>query len=90
MYQLENGTVALKCDKKREAESFPDVDPFFEGTLKVGELCHTLPVHAIWGTRDDLVCVALFYCLNEIKCFTFIPDPISFRSHSTMYLKAVR
>lgn len=55
LYELEDGTVALKCDKKREAEGFPDVDPHFEGTLKLNQLCHALPVHAIWGTRADLV-----------------------------------
>lgn len=57
LYELEDGRVALKCDKKREAEGFPDVDPHFEGILRLSELCHTLPVHAIWGTRNDFVYV---------------------------------
>ncbi|KAF7784898.1 hypothetical protein Agabi119p4_1063 [Agaricus bisporus var. burnettii] len=65
LYQLENGTVTLKCDKKREAESFPDVDPSFEGILRVGELCHNLPVHAIWGTRNDLVPDFIKESLND-------------------------
>ncbi len=67
MYELEDGTVALKCDKKREAEGFPDVDPHFEGTLKLKELCHALPVHAIWGTRADLV-----YVIDRIHIVTFL------------------
>ncbi|KAJ3561263.1 hypothetical protein NP233_g10300 [Leucocoprinus birnbaumii] len=55
LYELEDGSVALKCDKKREAEGFPDVDPHFEGILCLSEICHAIPVHAVWGTRNDLV-----------------------------------
>ncbi|KAF9449728.1 alpha/beta-hydrolase [Macrolepiota fuliginosa MF-IS2] len=55
LYELADGTVGLKCDKKHEAEGFPDVDPHFEGIIRLSELCHALPVHVVWGTRNDRV-----------------------------------
>ncbi|KAK7448810.1 hypothetical protein VKT23_013540 [Stygiomarasmius scandens] len=51
-----NGSqVTLKCDKKQEAISYPDVDGHFEATIELGRICHALPVHLIWGTSNDLV-----------------------------------
>ncbi|KXN87805.1 hypothetical protein AN958_08121 [Leucoagaricus sp. SymC.cos] len=55
LYELDDGAVTLKCNKIREAEGFPDVDPHFEGIVCLNELCHAMPVHAVWGTRNDLV-----------------------------------
>ncbi|KAF8816217.1 hypothetical protein BYT27DRAFT_7238055 [Phlegmacium glaucopus] len=51
--ELPSGGVTLKCDKKQEAISYPDVEPHFEGTLQFGRICHSLPIHVIWGTRID-------------------------------------
>ncbi|KIM38284.1 hypothetical protein M413DRAFT_448020 [Hebeloma cylindrosporum] len=52
---LPSGEVALKCDRKQEAISYPDVEPHFEGALHLGRVCHTLPIHLIWGARNDFV-----------------------------------
>ncbi|PPQ76780.1 hypothetical protein CVT26_001952 [Gymnopilus dilepis] len=47
--------VVLKCDRKQESVSFPDVEPHFEGAAKLSEICQFVPIHLIWGTRNDLV-----------------------------------
>ncbi|KAJ3505219.1 hypothetical protein NLJ89_g7532 [Agrocybe chaxingu] len=52
---LPNGDVTLKCDRKQEAVSYPDTEPHFESTMQLGRICHAIPVHIIWGTRNDLV-----------------------------------
>lgn len=49
------GGVALKCDRKQEAMSYPDVDGHFEATTELAKVCHAVPVHVIWGTHNDLV-----------------------------------
>ncbi|KAK0450346.1 Alpha/beta hydrolase fold-1 [Desarmillaria tabescens] len=49
------GGVALKCDRKQEAMSYPDVDGHFEATTELAKVCHAVPVHVIWGTYNDLV-----------------------------------
>ncbi|KAF8167148.1 Alpha/beta hydrolase fold-1 [Crassisporium funariophilum] len=53
--ETSSGNVTLKCHKKQEANSYPDVEPHFEGAIQLGRICHSLPVHLIWGTRNDLV-----------------------------------
>jgi len=50
-----SGSVTLKCDRKQEAVSFPDVEPHFEGAVQLSRICHAVPIHIIWGTRNDLV-----------------------------------
>ncbi|THU89064.1 alpha/beta-hydrolase [Dendrothele bispora CBS 962.96] len=47
--------VTLKCDKKQEAVSYPDVDGHFEAPLELGRVSRVLPVHIVWGTNNDLV-----------------------------------
>ncbi|KAF8909980.1 hypothetical protein CPB85DRAFT_1221751 [Mucidula mucida] len=49
------GGVKLKCDRKQEAVSYPDVDGHFEATTELGRVCHALPIHVIWGTTNSLV-----------------------------------
>lgn len=56
------GDVTLKCDKKQEAASYPDVDGHFEATTELARICHVVPVHIIWGGSSDLVCVHLLTC----------------------------
>ncbi|KAG7439822.1 uncharacterized protein BT62DRAFT_957664 [Guyanagaster necrorhizus] len=51
----QQGGVTLKCDRKQEAMSYPDVDGHFEATTKLAKVCHAVPVHVIWGTYNDLV-----------------------------------
>ncbi|KAJ3795301.1 hypothetical protein GGU11DRAFT_792705, partial [Lentinula aff. detonsa] len=50
----ESKAVTLKCDRKQEAISYPDVDGHFEATTELARVCHTLPVHVIWGTSNDM------------------------------------
>lgn len=45
----------LKCDKKQEAISYPDVDGHFDATAELGRVCHALPIHIIWGAKNDFV-----------------------------------
>jgi len=52
---LPSGGATLKCDKKQEAISYPDVEPHFEGSLQLGRICHLLPIHIIWGAPGDLM-----------------------------------
>lgn len=53
------GGVRLKWDKNHEAASYLDMDPHFEGAIQLGKVCHSVPIHVIWGTRIDLVQVVL-------------------------------
>ncbi|KAJ3889095.1 Alpha/beta hydrolase family-domain-containing protein [Lentinula edodes] len=56
LYQKSPGSkaVSLKCDRKQEAISYPDVDGHFEATTELARVCRTLPVHVIWGTSNDM------------------------------------
>ncbi|RDB21685.1 hypothetical protein Hypma_011238 [Hypsizygus marmoreus] len=47
--------VTLKCDKRQEAVSYPDVEGHFESTTILGRICYALPIHLVWGTRSDLI-----------------------------------
>ncbi|KAF8890073.1 Alpha/beta hydrolase fold-1 [Infundibulicybe gibba] len=47
--------VVLKCDRKQEAASYPDVAPHFESAIQLARICHVIPTHIIWGTRNDFV-----------------------------------
>ncbi|KAF8079386.1 Alpha/Beta hydrolase protein [Lyophyllum atratum] len=47
--------VALKCDRKQEAVSYPDKEGHFESMTLLGRICHELPIHVVWGTRNDLI-----------------------------------
>jgi hypothetical protein len=49
--------VTLKCVKKREAESYFDVNPQADATLGMGELCHLMPMHLIWGAQSTFMYV---------------------------------
>jgi hypothetical protein len=50
-----SGGVTLKCNRKLEAASYPDVEPHFEGAIQLGNICHFISTHLIWGTRNDMV-----------------------------------
>ncbi|KAF8700530.1 hypothetical protein AX14_000700 [Amanita brunnescens Koide BX004] len=45
----------LKCERRQEAVSYGDTEPHFEGANLITRLCHSLPIHLIFGARDDLV-----------------------------------
>lgn len=62
---MPSGEVSLKCDRKQESISYPDVEPHFEGALQLGRICHMLPIHLIWGSRNDLVYVCSFKLLPD-------------------------
>lgn len=47
--------VTLKCDRKQEAVSYQDVESHFEATTLLARICQLLPVHLVWGTRNDLM-----------------------------------
>ncbi|KAF8629553.1 hypothetical protein AX15_003385 [Amanita polypyramis BW_CC] len=56
-YGLEETTegAKLKCDRRQEAVSYGDLEPHFEGANFISRLCHSLPIHLIFGARDKLV-----------------------------------
>lgn len=53
--ELPFGGVTLKCDKKQEAITYPDVEPHFEAPIQLGRICHALPIHIIWGAPSELM-----------------------------------
>ncbi|KIL71144.1 hypothetical protein M378DRAFT_182764 [Amanita muscaria Koide BX008] len=53
--QATGGAVQLKCDKRQEALSYGDTEPHFEGANLISRLCHSLPIHLVFGARDDPV-----------------------------------
>ncbi|KAJ7257738.1 Alpha/Beta hydrolase protein [Mycena rebaudengoi] len=50
-----DGKVTLKCDRRQEAISYPDVHPHFAALDEIGRVCAAVPVHVIWGDRAELV-----------------------------------
>lgn len=62
---LPSGGVTLKCDKKQEAISYPDVEPHFEGPIQLGRICHSLPIHIIWGGPSDFMPVYIQDSLSD-------------------------
>jgi len=49
------GGVILKCDRRQEAISYPDIEGHFEATTQMGYVCHALPIHIIWGSQEHFV-----------------------------------
>ncbi|KAJ7628804.1 alpha/beta-hydrolase [Roridomyces roridus] len=49
------GKVTLKCDKSHEANAFLDKVAHFDSVDQVGRICSLLPLHIIWGDRDDII-----------------------------------
>ena len=55
LYELGDGTVALKCHRKFEKEAYVDMDPHFDALKCLEKLCRAIPVHIIWGERKNFV-----------------------------------
>ena len=55
LYELGDGTVALKCHRKFEKEAYVDMDPHFDAHKCLEKLCRAIPVHIIWGERKNFV-----------------------------------
>ncbi|KAJ7131540.1 Alpha/Beta hydrolase protein [Mycena crocata] len=49
------GGVRIKCEKRQEALSYPDVEPHFCAAEELGRISHAVPVHFIWGNESPLV-----------------------------------
>ena len=58
--------MTLKCERKMEAVSYPDTEPHFEAAIQLGNVCHTIPIHLIWGTRNDLVYVLRLLLMSSL------------------------
>ncbi|KAJ6576021.1 Alpha/Beta hydrolase protein [Mycena vulgaris] len=50
-----DGGVVIKCDRRQEALSYPDVEPHFAAAQELGRISCTVPVHFIWGAESPLV-----------------------------------
>lgn len=52
---LNGALVSLKCPKKVEARTYPDVEPLWAATSILGQYRSRIPIHMIFGTRNDFV-----------------------------------
>ncbi|KAJ7745822.1 Alpha/beta hydrolase fold-1 [Mycena maculata] len=50
-----DGEVALKCDRRQEANAYPDVHPHFDAVDEIGRVCQSVPVHLVWANQSDFV-----------------------------------
>ncbi|KAJ7079902.1 Alpha/beta hydrolase family-domain-containing protein [Mycena epipterygia] len=50
-----DGQVALKCDRRQEAASYPDVDPHFDAAHEIARVACAVPVHIVWANHSELV-----------------------------------
>ncbi|KAJ6609419.1 Alpha/beta hydrolase family-domain-containing protein [Mycena sp. CBHHK59/15] len=48
-----DGEVTPKCDKHQESSCYPDTFPHFDSMNQISRIWRTIPVHIIWGTRND-------------------------------------
>ena len=55
LYELGDGTVALKCHKQIEKEAYVNMDPHVDAFKCLGKVCHAIPVHTVWGERKNFV-----------------------------------
>jgi len=55
LYELGDGTVALKCHRKFEKEAYVDMDPHVDALKCLREVCCAIPVHTVWGERKNCV-----------------------------------
>ncbi|KAJ7446320.1 Alpha/beta hydrolase family-domain-containing protein [Mycena latifolia] len=55
LVDMPDGSVTLKCDKYQEPNCYPDTFAHFDSVDHMARACSTVPVHIVWGTRDDLV-----------------------------------
>lgn len=51
----QNEPVKLKTSKEHEALSYPDVDGHFHAPLELARVCKEVPVHIVWGEKEDFV-----------------------------------
>ncbi|KAH9942036.1 alpha/beta-hydrolase [Amylocystis lapponica] len=70
------GTVALKCSKQQEKVAFNDNDPHFVATDRLGTLDASVPVHCVFGARNDSIpryvqdsCVAM----RKMASISYVP-----------------
>ncbi|KAG6919892.1 hypothetical protein DXG01_015600 [Tephrocybe rancida] len=47
--------VSLEYDRMQEPASYRDIEGHFEATAILGHICHTVPVHVVWGTANDFI-----------------------------------
>lgn len=47
--------VTLKCTKGQEATSYADIEGHIESADLIACVCHTLPIHVIWGAMEGVV-----------------------------------
>ncbi|KAK6984964.1 CN hydrolase domain-containing protein [Favolaschia claudopus] len=51
---LPNTNVTLKCTKPQESLSFPDTLSQFIAIEQFQRICHSVPLHIVWGTKDHI------------------------------------
>ncbi len=49
--------VSLNLPKEMEAKTYPDVEPLWFATELLGQYRSIIPIHMVFGTRNDLVYV---------------------------------
>ncbi|KAJ7307784.1 Alpha/beta hydrolase family-domain-containing protein [Mycena albidolilacea] len=47
------GEITPKCDKHQESTCYPDTFAHFDSMKQVTRVWRTVPMHIVWGTRDD-------------------------------------
>ncbi|TBU43562.1 alpha/beta-hydrolase [Dichomitus squalens] len=47
--------VVVKCSKKHEASAYKDFESTFEATDMISAVCRAVPLHIIFGAKNDLV-----------------------------------
>lgn len=52
-----DGDVMLKCDRRQEALAFPDFNPHFDAVGELARIGRFVPVHVVWASRSELMCV---------------------------------
>ncbi|KAJ6537815.1 Alpha/beta hydrolase fold-1 [Mycena capillaripes] len=55
LVETADGKVTLKCHKSQEATCYPDTYAHFDSVEQVRRICRTVPIHIVWGSREDLV-----------------------------------
>ncbi|KAJ6576018.1 hypothetical protein DFH09DRAFT_806897, partial [Mycena vulgaris] len=50
-----DGGVAIKCDRRLETLSYPDVEQHITAAQELAHISRTVPVHFIWGAESPLV-----------------------------------
>ncbi|KAJ6583606.1 hypothetical protein DFH09DRAFT_1144743, partial [Mycena vulgaris] len=62
-----DGAVALKCERRHEAQAYPEAVPHFAAVDEIERMCDMVPIHIVWATRSPLSPPVMRAALTDVS-----------------------